>query len=242
MSDWITFLPYLIVGAAVAIFFVLMMSVSLWEKQYIRQLEPAARDALGPTSPYFEAMNLAAPARSFIPCGTFYRLPRTAAANTYMAAWLSPDRTTLACIIGGKVAKLKFLKTLLLTWVEDEKFLVTRDDFGETDHSHTLEVEVVLNADFEELVIRHEQRLGVCGSLPRPLDPASVAALWERIEEIRARKLVAGGLARFVDEPRGIWRYTFRGGWKNFSTVFTQIKDHKKYADRLKKKRPGLEA
>ena len=44
------------------------------------------------------------------------------------------------------------------------------------------------------------------------------------------------GLARFVDEPRGIWRYTCRGGWKNFSTVFTQIKDHKKYADRLKKK------
>jgi hypothetical protein len=80
------------------------------EKQRIHQLEAVAPETLAPTSPYFDAMNAAAAAHGFTPCGTYARLPKTSATNAYMAAWLSPDKATLACVLGGKVARMNYRK------------------------------------------------------------------------------------------------------------------------------------
>ena len=188
MWDWLSIFPYLAIVALVAFFFILIISVSLLEKQRIRQLEAVPRDSLVPTSSYFDAMNEAAAAHGYTSCGAYARIPRNAFTNAYMAAWLSPDRTTLACVMGGKVAKANYRKTLLVSWIEEEKFLVTRDDFGETDPSKILEIEVVLNADFSELSTRHAQRLAGSHARPKLLDPVSVTMYWERMEEIRAKK------------------------------------------------------
>jgi hypothetical protein len=79
MWDWLENLPYLVIAAAVVIFFVLMMGVSLLEKQRVRELEAASRDSITPTSSYFDAMNAAAEAHRYLPCGTFIRTPKTKA-------------------------------------------------------------------------------------------------------------------------------------------------------------------
>ncbi|PYM10638.1 MAG: hypothetical protein DME18_15845 [Verrucomicrobia bacterium] len=239
MWDWLSIFPYLAIVALVAFFFILIISVSLLEKQRIRQLEAVPRDSLVPTSSYFDAMNEAAAAHGYTSCGAYARIPRNAFTNAYMAAWLSPDRTTLACVMGGKVAKANYRKTLLVSWIEEEKFLVTRDDFGETDPSKILEIEVVLNADFSELSTRHAQRLAGSHARPKLLDPVSVTMYWERMEEIRAKKLISYGRARFVDEADGIWRYNFRGAWMNFMDVVKTIRASKGQSGRLKIKRPG---
>src|SRR2546430_9087399 len=124
-------------------------------------------------------MNEPAAANGVPPWGTYARLPKTSATNAYLAAWLSPDEATLACVLGGKVARMNYRKTLLMSWIEDERILVTRDDFGEFDRSGTLDIEVVLNADFSELTTRHAERLRACRTQPRPLDPGQILTYWE---------------------------------------------------------------
>lgn len=239
MWDWLENLPYLVIAAAVMVFFFLMMGVSLLEKQRIRELEAASRDSIIPTSSYFDAMNAAAAAHGYLPCGTFVRTPKTAITNAYMAAWLNPDRTIVAYVLGGKVAKVNYRKTRLISWMEEESFLETRDDFGEADHTGCRQIEVVLHADFDELVRRHAGRLQEASRQPRLLDSHGALLCWERMEEIRAMRLVASGLARWTDEQHGIWRYTIKGGLKNFLNVISEIKSHKNQSERLNKKRPG---
>jgi len=46
--------------------------------------------------------------------------------------------------------------------------LVTVDNFGETDHSGTMDVEVLVNADFGELTTRHAERLRAWSTQPMP--------------------------------------------------------------------------
>ena len=104
---------------------------------------------------------------------------------------LSPDKATLACVLGGKVARMNYRKTLLMSWIEDERVLVTGDDFGEMDHSGTMEIEVVLNADFSEFTTRHSERLRACPTQPQLLDSGQIVRYWERLEETRARRLTA---------------------------------------------------
>jgi hypothetical protein len=239
MWDWLENLPYLVIAAAVVIFFVLMMGVSLLEKQRVRELEAASRDSITPTSSYFDAMNAAAEAHRYLPCGTFIRTPKTALTNAYMAAWLSPDRTIVAYVLGGKVAKVNYRKTRLISWTEEETFVETRDDFGEADHTGCRQVEVLINADFDELVRRHAERLQENSRRPRLLDPHTALMYWERMEEIRAARLVESGLARWIDQQHGVWRYTIKGGLKNFLNVVSEVKSHKNQSERLNKKRPG---
>jgi hypothetical protein len=239
MSEWIPFIPYLVVAGAIALFGLLMIGASLLEKQRIRQFEAVGKETIAPTSSYFDAMNEAAGRQGFAPSGTYGRMPRTSGKSVYMAGWLSPDQTTLACILGGKVAKINYRKTLLMSWLEAERVLVTVDNFGETDHSGTMDIEVLVNADFSELTTRHAERLRACSTQPILLDSDQVVTYWERLEETRARRLVALGLARFQDEPGGIWRYTLKGGWKNFIAGINGVKKAKLQAERMKMKRPG---
>src|SRR5712672_819046 len=152
MSEWIPLIPYLLIAAAVILFGLLMIGASLLEKQRIRLFEAVAKEAFAPASPYFDAMNEAAAAQGFIPGGTYARVPGR---NVYMAAWLNPDQTTLACVLGGKVAKMTYRKTLLMSWIEVDRVLVTTDSFGEMDHSGTTAIDAVVNADFSELATRH---------------------------------------------------------------------------------------
>jgi hypothetical protein len=126
-----------------------------------------------------------------------------------------------------------------MSWIEAERVLVTRDDFGEMDHSGSMEIEVVLNADFSELTARHAGRLRACPTQPQLLDSDQIVTYWKRLEETRARKLTAIGLACFVDQPNGVWRYTLKGGWMNFVGVLNSIKASKHQAERVKKKRLG---
>lgn len=239
MSDWVSFTPYLLIAAGIVVFGVLMIGVSVLEKQRIRQLEPASLDIIGPTSSYFDAMNSQAAAYGGVFCGYFVRMPRTPVTNCYLGAWLSPDRKTVAYVLGGKVAKINYRKTLLVGWLNDDTFIVTRDDFGEADHSRTQNIEVVLNADFGELAVRHAQRLQELAADPRQLHSGAVLDCMERMDEVRARKLVEMGLATFLDESNGVWRYTFRGGWRNFMNSISEMKASKKHMPRMNKKRPG---
>ena len=64
MWDWVSLAPYLLIAIAILLFGVLMIGVSLMENQRIRQLEAVPKEALAPTSRYFNAMNEAAAAQS----------------------------------------------------------------------------------------------------------------------------------------------------------------------------------
>jgi len=232
--------PEIIIGGMVALFFVSILVVSRLEKHHIHQFIPAHPDESPPASPYFQAMNDMAPSLGNEYSGNFIQSRGSALYKCRLALWVSADRNTLVVIGGGKLAKIDYKRTLFITVVDDDRVLVTMDDFGVWDLSGIREIEVVMNADLNELHERHGKRLAGLSVTPRHFSPQPALQQYEGLELQRVEKMVRMGLAEFVDMSHTIWRYTFKGAWRSaYEGFFKGFKNAKTQSDRMKIKRPG---
>jgi len=111
----ISFWPYVLVAALIAFCFMVLLAVGCLEKQRIRDFEPAGAVALPPASPYFQAMNEAARALGFQLDGVFGQNRDSSTYRCCLALWLSADRRTLLCIGGGKLARMNYRRTFLIS-------------------------------------------------------------------------------------------------------------------------------
>ncbi len=243
----ISFWLQVVIYGGVALFFLVMavlflatLAACLWEKQRVRDFTPATPDLLPPPSPYFQAMNEAARELGFLPGGLFRQDRNGFLYGCCLTLWLSPDRNSLLCIAGGKVARVNYKRTTLVSRLAGEKSLVTMDEFGTEDLSGTRDVQVLMNADLRELNQLHVQRLASAGVEAQPFTTNDLLADFEAWNRLRADRLVAGGLAKYLSPDCNTWRYTPKGAWSCAITAqFKAMQKAKAQKERMKIKRPG---
>jgi hypothetical protein len=215
----------------------LLMAVCLWEKQRIRDFVPATPEELPPLSPYFRSMSEYARVLGYQSGGIFGQNRQSSMYGVYLGLWLSPDQKSLLCIAGGKVARVPYKRTFLLSKLPDTTYLMTMDSFGIVDLSGTRRIEVLMNADLNELAQFHQRRLASVGVEPRPFSSNRLGEL-EEWNRVRTERLVADGLAKYIDD--NTWHFTFKGALlytlKTQRRGFTQASAQK---ERMHIKRPG---
>ena len=156
-----------------------------------------------PTSDYVEVTNRHAMQQGFTPLGTFQNVTSKLYRVRY-AFWLSPDRRVLAVVSTGTLAAIPLNLTSLITRTGDGEYIHSVDDFKglASDPSGLARSDVLSNADFEELLAWHLERVA---SAPRPgLPYPQDDPLGEhrRLQQIRLDRLEKRGFARYLDPER----------------------------------------
>jgi len=236
---FIGFWPYILLAAMVAFFFLTILVVGCLEKQRIHDFEPTEADVEKVPSPYFQAMNEAARRMGFQLEGVFAQARQSKTYQCCLAFWLPEDRKTLLCVGGGKLARMNYRKTLLISRL-GEKVLVTMDEFGSTDLSGTREIEVLMNADLPELNTRHLQRLALSNEVPASFSTGNPLQQFEDLNRQQVERLVHLGLAKYVNASNSLWSYTIKGAWTYAIRGYLKgFKGAQAQAARSKIKRPG---
>src|SRR5947208_1158584 len=107
-----------------------ILAACLWEKQRVRDFTPATPDVLPPPSPYFRSMSEYARVLGYQPGGLFGQDRQSSMYRCCLGLWLSPDQKSLLCIGGGKVARVNYKRTFLISKLSGATSLVTMDAFG----------------------------------------------------------------------------------------------------------------
>jgi hypothetical protein len=171
------------------------------------------------------------------PGGIFGQNRKSSMYGVYLGLWLSPDQKSLLCIAGGKVARVPYKRTFLLSKLPDATYLMTMDSFGSEDLSGTRRIEVLVNADLNELTQFHQRRLATIGAEPHPFSSNRLGEL-EEWNRIRAERLVGDGLAKYIDD--NTWKFTFKGALLyTFKTQLQGFARASAQKERMHIKRPG---
>jgi hypothetical protein len=141
--------------------------------------------------------------------------------QTYGVLMVSPSRQILAVFKWGTTAGIRNAATVLYSALEDGRFVVTSDRPAGPRTPGLYDEILYLDADFEQLVRRHEERLRASGLNINPLSPESPLAEFEAIRAARARFLVASGNAYWVDAEQTAFRATLKGALKTYARTFS---------------------
>jgi hypothetical protein len=165
-----------------------------------------------PTTDYAEVTNTRALQLGFSPLGAFHNVT----SKLYRVRsnfWLSPDRSVFAVVSTGTLAAIPLNLTSLVTRTGEGRCLLTVDDFkgSDSDPSGLSQDEVLTNADFEELLARHTERVAASNHRAEPYPPDDPLEEHRRFRQFRAGQLEERGFIRFLDDERERWKYTVRG-------------------------------
>jgi hypothetical protein len=231
---------YLAIAGFFLITMLTLLVVGCLEKHCVRDFAESSPEALPPPSPYFQAMNLAARDLGYQPGGVAQQNRDSSTYRCCIALWLSPDQKSLLCIGGGKLARMDYKRTWILSKLSDDRILQTMDLFASEDLSGTREIEALMNAHLPELHAFHQQRLIASGVDALTFRPAQLLAQWNELDQKRVVALIERGLARFTSVDSNTYRYTFKGAWINATTGFLRsMKRATAQKERASMKRPG---
>lgn len=229
-------IAYVGVIAAIAVLTVVaVLAAGVWERHPLRTWRPE-RDADPPMpSPYADVMNAQAGEHGFTDRAV-YRLTRTGRLRFRGTFWFAPGRTAIAVVAFGGIGPLKQRRTLLVSRLGPARFLVTSDDFGEADLADVGPPEVLLHADFGELVARHWDRLDGTAATPEVFSERTAEDVYHALEVARRAELTRRGRARELADH---WRYTFGGAVRlSVAALRTQV-GSARYLRRATLARPG---
>jgi hypothetical protein len=230
----------LIIGAAILLFIVVFVAIALLERQHIEDFVPSSGSNPALESPYFNAMNDAARHLGFAPAGMFNQNRSSKMYQARMALWVSPDGHTLLAVGGGKTAGVPIKRTILTTIIEPKIILQTQDEFGTADLSGFTQRQIVMNADLDELVACHSQRVASQPGQKRIFSVGTALSEWQSIRSIRAEQMAQLGLMIFLNREHTICRHSLKGAWlQYYQGLRGQLKEGKAQAERISKRRPG---
>ena len=231
---------WILLGAFIAFFFVMIFVTACWEKHPLRQYQPGAPEEAAPPSGYFLAMNQAATQFNLQHCGNYLQTRDSGLYRCCISLWLTADQGTLVMVWGGKLAKMDYKRTLFISVTGDGREIVTMDEFGSCDLSGLRDIEVVYRACFLELVASHTVRLKHATKSLIPFSPTRAMDQYEDLGQVRAEKMVALGLAKFLDMQESNWRYTVKGAFlAAYEGYITGMQKAKLQKDRANLRRPG---
>ena len=125
----------------------------------------------------------------------------------------SSDGYVMAIIGEGTILGMPSKKTILISRFNDDRTLLTVDEAGTGEIDDKTTRQIIMHADFEELVRKHyEKGHTIPGAVAFPPD-----AGWPEIDEIyrrRGDRIVARGLATYVDDTRETFRYSPAGSFR----------------------------
>jgi hypothetical protein len=141
--------------------------------------------------------------------------------KTYGVLMVSPSRQILAVFRWGTTGGIRNVATVLYSALENGRYVVTSDRPAGARTPGLYDEILYMDADFEQLVRRHEERLRASGLNINPLSPESPLAEFEAIRAARARFLVASGDAYWVDAEQTAFRATLKGALKTYARTFS---------------------
>ncbi len=136
--------------------------------------------------------------------------------KTYHVLMVSRSRRILAIVRWGTTARIRNERTALYSELDDGRYLVTSDWFIGDRNPGFQDDLVFPHASFEQLVDRHEARLGASGRNVRLLSAEDPLSEHEALHERRARFLVERGEAYWVDPEQSAIRSTLKGALKTY--------------------------
>jgi hypothetical protein len=230
----------LIIWTIIGAFILLLVTTCLLEKLHIHDFVPAPGGEPSTDSSYFSAMNDAAKRLGFTAAGVFIQKRNSQVYQAQVALWLSPERDILLQVGGGKTAGVYIKRTILSSIIESEQIIQTQDDFGMADLSGLTRRKILVNADLDELLSCHHERLASCLGQKRSFSVGTAFADWESIRAMKAEQMARMGLAKFLNREQTIYRHTLKGAWLQYYKGFrSQLAEGKDQTERIFKKRPG---
>jgi hypothetical protein len=223
-----------------AVLFVAIIVASCFETQRVHEFAAAEPDTLPRPLPYAMVMNQAAKLAGFISGGVFVKNRKGPVYRIRLDLWLSPDKLSLLSITSGTLTGMRYKRSVLMSRLAADKFLVTTDSFTSEDLSGTMLTETVLNADLRELTTRHSFRLASSGVSPQPFLPSNLLSEFEQIQRTRTEHLVALGLAKFLEPSQNEWKFSLKAAWLNAYLTHTRsIPKARAQQERMNVSRPG---
>lgn len=153
---------------------------------------------------------------------------------------MGPDRCAVAVMMYGKVAGLQTMRTILYTGFGSEEVIVSRDHMDAVDIHPQVDLAVLYNADFHELIAFHEQRVTDRAGEGLAYDPKEFPqqVLERMVQTIES--LQALGYVKIDETVPATYRCTWKGAWRNVSLLQKVTKSVlKEQRNRRKLKRPG---
>jgi hypothetical protein len=221
--------------------FLLNFPTFLIERQYIRFLRPAGREAAENVVDYIEERRELALGMGFEYVDT-YRAVAGRVRDLTIDLWLSRDRATVALVGFCRIFKIPYARTSFHTTFADGTHLTTQDNFDEGDPLRIRGAEVYYEEEFGPLFRLHEARVRAHDGLPvRPTPEGALGSL-EDFEAQRVEQLVQRGWARYRDREHNAWSYTFPGAAEiYFNERPRLIKDHKEKLRRKQEESASFE-
>ena len=230
MIDSVLIAVIVVVGLALSYYgltFLISFPALIRERQYIRSLEPVSPD-VGETAPEFlqERRDIAL-SMGFRFVNT-YRAMANRAHDLMIDLWLSHDCTIIGMVRFRHVFRIPYGLTAFYSAAPDGARLTTQDNFDEGDLMRLRGTEVFLDEEFGPLFRRHQSRIEQLGRGTRKFVFENVLSALEELERVRVETLVSRGWARYRNNDRNVWSYTFRGAAEvYFKERLRFIQDHK---------------
>ncbi len=230
----------LIVWGILATFILVFLSTAFLEKQHLDDFVSDSASDTAADSAYFSEMNSAAKRLGFASAGVFAQKRTSKLYQARVALWVSPDGRILLLVGGGKTARVRIRRSTLISVIEPDQIIQTQDDFGMADLSGLTSRRVVLNADLDELLAAHLERLSSSAGPYRRFSTGTGFADWHSINAMRSQQMARLGLLKFLNREETLWRHTLKGAWLQYYTGFrSQLAEGKSQTARIHKKRPG---
>jgi hypothetical protein len=178
-------------------FIILVVLVTYIEKLPVRMFVKIDSAEI---TPYMAAVISSAEEMGFTVCGHGCHVKYRHISPVLMR---SKDLKTLALIGEGTIYRFSTKKMILYSQFSDGGVLLTVDSYGTTEADPKTVRQLLVNADFDEMVARHEDCL-------RERIPFPVGAGWEALDKLnrsRAMRIVDTGRARYVDDAHQYMRY-----------------------------------
>jgi hypothetical protein len=141
--------------------------------------------------------------------------------KTYDVLMVSPSRAILAVVRWGTTGAIRNEACVLYSALEDGRYVVTSSRILGARAPGFYDDLVLLGADFDQLVGRHEQRLRASNQNARQFSPENPLAQYEAILENRARFLIAKGDAYWIDPDQTAFRSTLKGAIKMYALTLS---------------------
>lgn len=201
-------IPIVLFFGIIGFFFILIVTVCLWEKRPIQPYYiPIDGEEYTPSDLAAEANNDAFKA-GYINGGLFH----CGKAKMYRIRcdfWISPDYLTFVVVSSGTVAKIPANGISFYSWAEEGKILCTTNEIGEQDISGVEEQITWPNLKFRELAQKHNKRLEE--TLVNPFSADSPLTNFFEIRRIKANAYVSRKFGYFIDDEEMVWRFSFKG-------------------------------
>ncbi|MCK4850947.1 MAG: hypothetical protein KAT11_06340 [Phycisphaerae bacterium] len=210
---------FLNIAITVGVFLVLILAAALWEKRPVKCYGPAQSNIPGDFVSYLSRVDAEA--------GTLGLVDRSVHKHVkydiFVLVWFSPQRDIIIESGQGRIAKMPTAQTWLYSRLDNGRFLITSDRFGDEDLSGLSKTRYVWKGSLSQLLKKHRAMLEASELAVQPFTEETAADALEAMRREQTDRSVQLGRVRWLDDEHSQWRYTLTGGLRTAANLFKQL-------------------